>query len=177
MPDNDPLLIRFEKSFVTRGQYLFAEPLYDGKAQVLEDSAQVEAAINSKAHMVISVPMTASRKHINDYLKEVLGESHPAFSNDIELNPETSNALYKPSIAPRIKSLKTLFDLYDLNSKGQMTQYEMAEELTIVSKVKPDPQTGKVDIPEQMARTNEKISRRLKEADLAIKNAGRGVFP
>ena len=101
----------------TRGEYLFAEPLQARAVRALLTVDDAAAVLGGDDMLVLNVPLTMQRKHIDKAVDRLLRQHMGKLQKGKQVrNPKHSAALYSLNKSVLPTTLKKAFDVYDLHS-------------------------------------------------------------
>lgn len=170
--NDDSVCSRFAKKIVTKGEYLFAEPLIDGRMLIVDNVDGAAASLNSDTHTLISIPTNASRQYIEKHFARLMARHHVAYRERTVRDIEDSKALYRLSKRQSGDKLKTKFQVMEHFDKNPDTSnYAASSDLDISVTVR-DELGGT-----EYESNTQKISRMKSEVRNIIDNVSKGTFP
>lgn len=169
--NNDPVCERFSKKVVSRGEYLFAEPLLDGRVQVIDTLSSADSALQSDTHTLISIPTSASKQYIEEQFARLMARHHLAFKERTVRDIQDSQALYKLSKRQSGDKLKAKFLVNEhFEENPNASNASAGDDLGIKSISREEHSAAAYDSDIQ------KISRMRSDYQRMMKNVTRGRF-
>jgi hypothetical protein len=165
-----------------RGEYLFAEPIYDSTVSVLDSLTDAERAMASADTLVLSVPLNRQRQHVDKAIDRLLKRHMNATKGRTVRNPNQSKARYQLSKAAVPSALKKTFTVYEEklaaeNNSLKITNIEIAFRAKIDSGTQKNNGDETFDNAAKNRILSVLVSRHIKRAKEIINNAGSGTFP
>jgi hypothetical protein len=163
-----------------RGEYLFAEPVYDSTVSVLDSLTDAERAIASAETLVLSIPLNRQRQHVDKAIDRLLKRHMNATKGRTVRNPNQSKARYQLKKAVVPGSLKKSFDVYDakqtaLSNHRKLKNTEIARAANLIIKRRKNKEIE--DDATHRRSISVEVSRHISFASKMISNSALGVFP
>lgn len=166
----------------TRGEYLFAEPLSTSFVQQVTDSEQATEALEREDVLLVSIPLTRQRQHIDKTLNNLLRRNLVVNKGRTARDPKKSNARYSLTKAVVPEAVKKAFAVYDVR-KEMEANGEPINNAVIARRagIKYTEKAKADEIAYSEAECNRiisaTISRYYRQAKQMIEAAGKGIFP
>jgi hypothetical protein len=163
-----------------RGAMLFAEPLLPNSMSTidLDQVESIKTAWQSRAIMVVVVPLTLRKRFILKRFNELLSKHHTRRRGQRTFRE--SRALYPIARQFNIHGLKTTLAAYDLRSSSKMTLWEIAQEVGFGKRLTKEELASNTNTPttkNKKSKLSIAASKKIALADKIIDGVGRGVFP
>lgn len=163
------------------GGYLFAEPIADRGVKLVPDMSAALKALERDDTILVSIPITSQRKHIDRRLDRILKRHLTPVAARVVRSPSQSKARYRLNKPVVASALKKSFDLLDEKLKAEangerVDNFELARRARV--KVTEREKADEINTQENYRRTvSATVSRYIKSATLMIDNVARGSFP
>jgi hypothetical protein len=166
----------------SRGEYLFAEPVHASTVNVLDCINDAEGAIASDDTLVISIPLSRQRQHVDKAIDRLLKRHMRTEKGRAVRNPSQSKARYHLGKAAVPSALKKIFTIYDCkldtkNSLTKTTNIDIAYQTGIARLSGTESDNEILNAAAKNRILSVQVSRYLKSAKNIIKNVGLGTFP
>jgi len=173
---------------IRRGEYLFAEAIRadEAKVRVLNTAQERSEVLNDSRVLVLSIPLTASRKYVDKCLDGILGRNIKATARSKRArNVKTSSAKYTLNTYPVLANIRECIRCYELRLDAEqrgvkVTNLDIAKRL----RIKYTPKASHIDASGRhmvskadvtKARQNA-VTRKLSDAKRLIANTINGQF-
>lgn len=165
-----------------RGEYLFAEPTAEGMGARLVDSIDAaQAALVRDDTILVSIPITSQRKHIERRLDRILKQHLTPVAARTVRSPAQSKARYRLNKPIVSSAMKKSFDLLDEKRRAEangerVDNFELARRARV--KVTEREKEDEINTHENYRRTvSATVSRYIKTASLMVEHVAQGRFP
>jgi hypothetical protein len=157
-----------------KGANLFAEPVAEDNIRLLETG---DLAVDDKTTITISVPLNLPKKFLNARFREIVAKRHTGERG--KQYAKQSKARYRVQGQPKCPSLERLLEVYDAikaveGRTPKIPYWEIANPLfeKQLRYVRGDP-----GCEDKLIRLNSAMSRYKRQAEAAIRNVAKGIFP
>jgi len=172
----------FKAWWNAKGVALFGEKPSTVAVRELKSKDEWEDSWTKEQVMVVSIPMTFSKRDIKSYFGALLKKRHNAKRGRTATKNIKSTSSYPLSRSFSIASMRIALNIYDTymsaKSAGEkMTLWQIGNKLRVVQSAVISPTDTPATLRDKQNALAATVKRYLNQAELAIKNSAKGSFP
>lgn len=172
----------FKAWWDAKGVALFGEKPSTVVVKELDNKDEWEDGWTKEQVMVVSIPMTFSKRDITRYFGALLKKRHTAKRGRTATKNIKSTSAYPLSRSFSTESLRIALDIYDIymaakKSGEKITLWQIGNKLKVVRSCVISPTDTPATITDKQNTLAATVKRYLNQAEKAIKNSATGSFP